>query len=70
VGQQHLYLVVEGSQAWINHVRWRDLLRGDGALALRYEKLKRHLAETYQTDREGYTNAKTDFIVTAMSRNY
>jgi GrpB-like predicted nucleotidyltransferase (UPF0157 family) len=60
--RQHLYLVVEGNLAHVNHILWHDLLRRDPAVAHDYGKLKFTLAARYGRDRDGYTEAKTDFI--------
>lgn len=58
-------------QAYHIHVRYpdnhpectfRDKLRADPELAARYAGLKEELAEQYRHDRDGYTEAKTDFI--------
>ncbi len=57
----HLHLVDEPSELE-RRLHFRDLLRADAALARDYEALKRELAERYRDDREGYTDAKSQFI--------
>ena len=47
---------------------FRDLLRADSALALEYGLLKEHLAQRYPTDRDAYTDGKTEFVSRALSR--
>jgi len=49
------------------HLRFRDALRADSQLAAAYARLKRDLAGPMQTDREGYTAAKTAFITRTES---
>ena len=58
----HLHLVVFGGESWMRHLRFRDVLRADAAIAARYEQLKRDLAEQHRHDREAYTDAKATFI--------
>ena len=41
---------------------FRDALRGDAALRDAYAALKARLADKYRTDRNAYTNAKSDFV--------
>lgn len=58
-------------QAFHIHVRYagdwdelyfRDYLRQHPEIASEYAELKKDLAKEYSNDREGYTDAKTDFI--------
>jgi GrpB-like predicted nucleotidyltransferase (UPF0157 family) len=58
----HLHLVVFGSDQWIRHLRFRDMLRADSSIVARYVHLKQELAEQHRYDREAYTTAKTAFI--------
>ncbi len=63
----HLHLVDE--RAGVEQcVHFRDALRFDPGLAADYVALKRALAARFQADREGYTNAKSDFIKAAKTR--
>ena len=57
----HLHLVDEREELQ-RHLRFRDRLRADPALALEYATLKRALAERYRDDREAYTEAKSEFV--------
>jgi GrpB-like predicted nucleotidyltransferase (UPF0157 family) len=41
---------------------FRDALRDDPALRRDYAALKQRLAEQHRTDRDAYTDAKSDFI--------
>lgn len=63
----HTYVVVEGSEPLIQHVRFRDHLREHPEVAAEYASLKRRLAAVYGSDRLGYTEAKTGFITTVLS---
>lgn len=59
----HLVHVVEhGGHHWLRNLRFRDALRADRALALRYEALKAELAALYPDSRSAYTEAKRAFI--------
>jgi GrpB-like predicted nucleotidyltransferase (UPF0157 family) len=65
----HVYVVVAGSDPHVAHIRFRDLLRHDPDAVAEYVALKRELAVRYQQDRLGYTDAKTDFIVSLLKRD-
>jgi GrpB-like predicted nucleotidyltransferase (UPF0157 family) len=58
----HLHLVVHGGRQWIQHLKFRDMLRTDALIQNRYEQLKQELAERHRHDREAYTSAKAAFI--------
>lgn len=58
----HLHMVEHGSAFWRRHLAFRDYLRAHPDAAAEYDRLKRRLAAHYGTDREGYTNAKTEFV--------
>jgi GrpB-like predicted nucleotidyltransferase (UPF0157 family) len=64
----HLHVVVHGSPAWLERLRFRDALRADPSLAAEYEKLKLQLAAEHFRDREAYTDAKFKFVE-AVSRS-
>ncbi|MFN2642596.1 MAG: GrpB family protein [Actinomycetota bacterium] len=53
---------VPGTDFWQRHIRFRDALRKDRALAEAYSKLKRELAVAHSTDIIAYTDAKSEFI--------
>lgn len=58
----HLHLFAQ-SHFWDRHeLLFRDYVRAHPQTAQEYERLKRELASRYGTDREGYTNAKTEFV--------
>ncbi|HEY3764058.1 MAG TPA: GrpB family protein [Gaiellales bacterium] len=66
--RHHLYVVVSGSTPHADHIRFRDLLRRRPDLAHEYALLKRALADSYEKDRVGYTNAKDEFIAEALAQ--
>ena len=58
----HLYVVVQDGEPWRNHIQFRDYLREHAEAAEAYASLKRSLAEKFRNNREGYTEAKTEFV--------
>lgn len=58
----HLHLVVHGSTAWHERLKFRDALRSNPESAAKYAALKTQLAATYPKDREAYTDAKAEFV--------
>lgn len=58
----HIHMVEVGSRFWNRHIAFRDYLRANKDAALEYEDLKIHLANKFKFDRDGYTDAKTEFI--------
>jgi GrpB-like predicted nucleotidyltransferase (UPF0157 family) len=59
----HLHMVPMGGEFWQRHLAFRDYLRAHPEAAREYERLKRELAARYGSDRLGYCNAKTEFIL-------
>ena len=55
----HLHLRYAGDN---DELYFRDYLLDNKKIALEYEKLKLKLWKKYEHDRDGYTNAKTEFI--------
>ncbi|HET7565096.1 MAG TPA: GrpB family protein [Gemmatimonadaceae bacterium] len=64
---RHLHLVPYGGDLWRHHLRFRDRLRADPALAAQYAALKRRLATQFAADRVAYTEAKAPFITRVLS---
>ena len=58
----HLHLVVEGGPFWVEHLRFRNLLRSNTEVAAEYATLKHSLAEASAADRRAYTEGKTSFV--------
>ncbi len=59
----HIHLVEKNSTFWERHLYFRDKLRADNKLRDDYAELKYQLAKQFRDDREAYTNAKTNFIM-------
>ena len=62
----HLHLVLSDSNHWTECIRFRNALRLDNDLAIRYADLKQRLAAQFGADRDGYGNAKAAFIASAI----
>src|SRR5205823_5671 len=58
----HLYVVVQGSPPYLDHVEFRDYLRDHPEVASAYAALKSTLAERHGDDRLGYTDAKEELV--------
>ena len=63
---RHLHMVEVGGEMWQNQLRFRDYLRAHPETAAAYAALKRELAASFGRDREGYTDAKTEFIQSVL----
>lgn len=63
----HLHLVPYQSALWTARIVFRDQLREDHNVAAEYSELKRHLAATFERDREGYTEGKSAFVARVVS---
>ena len=63
----HLHMVEARSPLW-ERLRFRDYLRQHPEERDRYAQLKRQLAEQFRSDREAYTQAKTDYINSVMQK--
>jgi GrpB-like predicted nucleotidyltransferase (UPF0157 family) len=64
---RHLHVFAFDSEAFFEHVFFRDYLRAHPEKALEYEALKLELATKFRTDRESYTNGK-DALVAQLNR--
>lgn len=58
----HLHFVEHSTPAWRDPLRFRNRLRADPELALRYAELKRQLARTHSNDINGYSDGKSEFV--------
>jgi GrpB-like predicted nucleotidyltransferase (UPF0157 family) len=63
----HLHMVEPSFKEHWDRLKFRDALRADPARARAYEALKRRLAAAHPNDRAAYTQAKSEFIRTAIS---
>jgi GrpB-like predicted nucleotidyltransferase (UPF0157 family) len=62
----HLHVTSYGGEFWSEKLLFRDALRADPELALRYEALKRTLAPRF-SDGPSYSAAKTAFIEAVLA---
>lgn len=58
---------VRGSWSEQVALLFRDYVRADPKVAVRYATLKQELADQYRDDREGYTEAKNPFVWATMA---
>lgn len=63
----HIHMVEPQHLFW-ERLLFRDYLRAHPDEARRYAALKQELAERFPTDREAYTDAKTDYIRTVTEK--
>ena len=68
VVQHHLYVCPLGSLEFERHIAFRNYLRAHPADANAYALLKRRLARKFGSDREGYNEAKTEFVQRILRR--
>jgi GrpB-like predicted nucleotidyltransferase (UPF0157 family) len=64
----HLHLMLAFAPGWSARLTFRDALRSDDALRATYAALKTELAAVHAEDREGYTDAKAEFVRDVLSR--
>jgi GrpB-like predicted nucleotidyltransferase (UPF0157 family) len=64
----HLHLMKYPSTFFSRHILFRDYLRIHPEIADEYCELKKRLAAEYGSDREGYTNAKTEFVESVLMK--
>lgn len=62
----HLYACLQGSVALANHLALRDFLRRNPEAVAEYGGLKKHLAEQFPDDIDGYTAGKTEYILAVL----
>ncbi len=67
VQTHHLHMYAQGDAALERYLLFRDYLRAHRERAGAYATLKRALAAQYARDREGYTEAKSDFILETVA---
>jgi GrpB-like predicted nucleotidyltransferase (UPF0157 family) len=65
--EHHLYVCLQGSLALKNHLRFRDMLLANPALADAYGLFKMELAHRPDMDRPTYSRSKTAFILDTLS---
>lgn len=63
----HLHMI-ESDSILRERLLFRDYLREHPDEAFHYAQLKRHLAQQFSTDREAYTNGKTEYVQSIMQK--
>lgn len=58
----YLHVVTLESDYWTDWLTFRDFVTAHKEIADEYSVLKRNLAKVYQSDRDAYTRAKSEFI--------
>jgi GrpB-like predicted nucleotidyltransferase (UPF0157 family) len=66
-GTHHLHMVEIGSDFWERHLLFRDYLLVHPEAAQQYSQLKKELAPKFCSDRDAYTDAKTNFIESVVA---
>lgn len=65
----HVHMVeADAGGVWGDRLLFRDVLRADPDEARRYEHLKRELAARFPDDREAYTDAKGEFVLSVLEK--
>ena len=62
----HVHGVEHGSRLWQEHLSFRNALRADDDLRIRYQTLKLQLAEQFADNKPAYTAAKNPFIQSVL----
>ena len=62
----HVHGVEQGARLWQEHLAFRNALRADDDLRIRYQDLKLRLAEEFADDKSAYTAAKNPFIQSVL----
>jgi GrpB-like predicted nucleotidyltransferase (UPF0157 family) len=65
--EHHLYVCDRENAELRRHLLFRDHLRSHPAEAAAYAALKRTLAERFGADRDGYSLAKSDFVLGVLT---
>ena len=66
----HLHLIPTDGPRFRDELAFRDYLRLNRESAEEYGALKRELAKKFRSDREGYTEAKGEFISGVLTRSH
>ena len=65
---QHVHMVVAGSDFWTRHLLFRDYLRVHSFVAREYGRLKYALARRYPGNRMAYLDGKSQFVESVLWR--
>ena len=63
----HLYVCASDNPEFAAHLQFRDALRADDVLVAEYGRIKRELAARFGADRDGYCEAKTEFVRSVLA---
>jgi GrpB-like predicted nucleotidyltransferase (UPF0157 family) len=66
--EHHLYVVVDGNRAHLDHVLLRDLLRADEKARIEYAQLKAANAAAAEGNMDVYVKAKAAFVAELLTR--
>ncbi|MHA2170144.1 MAG: GrpB family protein [Candidatus Kariarchaeaceae archaeon] len=64
----HIHMVEVTSDFFNSHISFRNYLRDHPTAAKEYYLLKKDLEKKYKFEREKYTNAKTDFVLSILEK--
>lgn len=64
--EHHLYVCSEDNREYGRHVTFRDYLRRNPDSVSRYCELKHRLVKEFRFDRAGYSEVKSEFIVSIL----
>ncbi|MDF2921949.1 MAG: hypothetical protein K0R57_863 [Paenibacillaceae bacterium] len=64
----HLYVCPKDGRGHLEHIAFRDYLRGNEAAKRAYEALKLQLAQDHPRDIDSYCNGKTAFVREILSK--
>jgi len=64
----HLYVCLPDYREFDRHIAFRDYLRTHPDDVVAYARLKRQLAAEHRTNRDAYTQAKSEFVKSMLQR--
>ena len=64
----HIHIVEYDGKRWSDYIAFRDYMISHEDEALKYESLKKRLAETFKNDRSSYTKAKECYITSVLKK--
>lgn len=64
----HVHLVIYDSEFWFTHLLFRDILRRNKEIRIKYAEMKKKLQSLFHHKRKEYTEAKTDFITKVVKK--
>jgi len=68
--RHHLYVCAQDSVQLGRHLAFRDYLRSHADVAGAYASLKQELARRFRDERDGYTDAKSDFVESVLAQAF